>query len=218
MKNKKIIILDYQLGNLFSVKQACIKVGINAEISSDKNSIVNADAIILPGVGAFIEAMSNMHTLDLIEPLKDYVTQSKPLFGVCLGMQLLFTESEEFGNKKGLDFIRGSIQKFPNQNSKNGNIKVPQIGWNMINKSEINWANTAFHDVKEGAFMYFVHSYYAKPDKTDNTLSTTNYEGTSYCSSVKTKNNIFATQFHPEKSGEIGLSIYANWAKINNLI
>src|SRR5690606_23373957 len=110
---KTVIILDYQLGNLFSVKQACERVGIGAKISSAKEDIVAADGIILPGVGAFGEAMSNMKTLDLIEPLKDFVAAGKPLFGVCLGQQLLFTESEEFGSSKGLNFIPGSIKKFP---------------------------------------------------------------------------------------------------------
>src|SRR5688500_5452263 len=112
MKKKLVIILDYQLGNLFSVQQACDRVGLNAVISSNKDDIEKADAVILPGVGAFGEAMSNMHKLDLVEPLKDFVSESKPLFGVCLGQQLLFTESEEFGASKGLDFIPGVIKKF----------------------------------------------------------------------------------------------------------
>ena len=116
MENKNVIIVDYQLGNLFSVQQACIKVGIQAKISSDKKEIANADGIILPGVGAFMEAMGNLRSLDLVQPLNDFVSASRPLFGICLGLQLLFSESEEFGTEKGLNFIEGVIKKFPKEN------------------------------------------------------------------------------------------------------
>ena len=218
MQNKRVIILDYQLGNLFSVKQACIKVGLDAEISSDKNTIAKADAIILPGVGAFMEAMRNLRSLDLIQPLNDFIAGSKPLFGVCLGLQLLFTESEEFGTEKGLNFINGVIKKFPSENINGKKIKVPQIGWNTIKKSTTDWGNTPLKDVNEDTFMYFVHSYYVEPEHPDNILTTTNYEEVEYCSGIINNSNIFATQFHPEKSGEVGLGIYSNWAKLNNLI
>src|SRR5687768_16172222 len=137
MNKKLIVILDYQLGNLFSVKQACDKVGLNAVISSEKEDIMKADGIILPGVGAFGEAMTNLHKLDLVEPLNDFVAASKPLFGVCLGQQLLFTESEEFGTSKGLNFIPGVIKKFPSFKGSNNLIKVPQIGWNHIYRNSI---------------------------------------------------------------------------------
>ncbi len=218
MQNKRVVILDYQLGNLFSVKQACIKVGIDAEISSDKNAIANADGIILPGVGAFMEAMRNLRSLDLVHPLNDFIACSKPLFGVCLGLQLLFTESEEFGTEKGLNFINGVIKKFPVENGKGKKIKVPQICWNTIKRGPNGWNNTPLNDVDEDTFMYFVHSYYVEPEHPQNVLTMTNYEEVEYCSGVTNNSNIFATQFHPEKSGEIGLSIYSNWAKLNNLI
>jgi len=218
MSEKKVVILDYQLGNLFSVKQACIKVGLNAVISSNKKDILEADAIILPGVGAFMEAMSNMRALDIIEPLKDFVAGGKPLFGICLGQQLLFTESEEFGTERGLNFINGSIRKFPLQNKNQESIKVPQIGWNQIHISENDWHNTPLQDVQDGEYMYFVHSYYVIPEYSENISSVTNYEGVIYSSSVIKTPNIFACQFHPEKSGDIGIKIYNRWAKLNNLI
>lgn len=218
METNKVIILDYQLGNLFSVKQACDKVGIESEISFDKSKILDAEAIILPGVGAFIEAMKNLEKLDLISPLKDFLELGKPLFGICLGQQLLFTESEEFGSSKGLDVIPGVIKKFPNEIGGIRNIKVPQIGWNKIFSKENSWSNSPLREINEGAYMYFVHSYYVMPENNINIISTTNYEGLEYCSSAIKKPNIFATQFHPEKSGELGLSIYKNWALQHNLI
>jgi len=218
MENKRVIILDYQLGNLFSVKQACHSVGIDAEISSDKNVIATADAIILPGVGAFMEAMNNLRSLDLINPLNDFVASSKPLFGICLGLQLLFTESDEFGNAKGLNYINGKIKKFPIKNILNNKLKVPHIGWNKLKKSDLEWNNTPLKNLKEDSYMYFVHSYFVAPENSKNVLSYTNYEEVEYCSSLTNNSNIFATQFHPEKSGKLGLSIYSNWAKSNGLI
>ncbi|MBW3546206.1 MAG: imidazole glycerol phosphate synthase subunit HisH [Bacteroidetes bacterium] len=218
MSCKKVLILDYHLGNLFSVKQACDHVGIHADITSDKNLIEKADAFILPGVGAFIEAMKNLEHLDLIAPLKDAVKAGKPLFGICLGQQLLFTESEEFGARKGLDFISGSIRKFSKGNQAGERIKVPQIGWNKIYKGQNDWLNTPLQDIEEDDYMYFVHSYFVQADNKENILSLTNYEGIEYCSGVIKSNKIVATQFHPEKSGAKGLSIYKNWALQHNLI
>ncbi|MFT4848161.1 MAG: glutamine amidotransferase [Sediminicola sp.] len=216
-KSKKVVIIDYQLGNLFSVKQACDAVGINAELSHDKEAIASADAIILPGVGAFKEAMENLSKLELVSSLREFASTMKPVFGVCLGQQLLFTESEEFENCYGLDLIPGVIKRFDNLNA-SPKFKVPQIGWNQIevpNKRE--WDNTPLQSLNAKEFMYFVHSYYVKPENDDVVCSNTNYGNVSYCSSVL-HSNIFSTQFHPEKSGEKGLTIYKNWAIQNNII
>jgi glutamine amidotransferase len=217
-KNKKVVILDYQLGNLFSVKQACDVVGMHSKVSSDKNEIADADAIILPGVGAFKEAMYNLKVLDIIEPLKDFVLSGKPLFGICLGLQLLFTESEEFGSNGGLNFISGSIKKFTNAPTLNINAKVPHIGWNTIEDTNNTFGKTALKDISNNEFVYFVHSYYVNVANENVVLSRTTYEGVEFCSSITNNSNIFATQFHPEKSGIKGVSIYKNWASINNLI
>jgi glutamine amidotransferase len=215
-QRKRVVIIDYQLGNLFSVKQACDSVGIDAIISSDKNDIINADALILPGVGAFNEAMNNLTTLDILKSIKTKVQNSTPIFGICLGLQLLFTESEEFGSCQGLDLIPGIIKRFPLvfQGRK---IKVPHISWNTIVKANQVWNETPLNELNENEFMYFIHSYYVSPNSEVSTLTTTNYDGIDFCSSVLHK-NIFATQFHPEKSGIKGVSIYKQWALINKLI
>ncbi len=213
---KKVVIIDYKLGNLFSVKQACDTVGMNAIISSDKTDVLNADALILPGVGAFLEAMTNLKQLGLAEAIIEKVNNNTPLFGVCLGLQLLFSESEEFGAGKGLDLISGVIKKFPD-NLENRKIMVPHIAWNTIYKFEQNWSEVPLIDLKNDDFMYFIHSYYVKPSDNECILTKTNYDGIEFCSAV-TKNNIFATQFHPEKSAAKGISIYKNWAIINNLL
>lgn len=214
--DKKVTIIDYQLGNLFSVNQACETVGMNAKISSLKEDILNADALILPGVGAFIEAMNNLKALDLVDAIKDKVKTGTPIFGICLGQQLFFTESEEFGAGNGLDLISGVIKRFPEElNGKK--IKVPQIAWNKIYSDKQSWEETALKDLQDGEFMYFIHSYYVKPANGSCILTNTNYDGIEFCSAIS-ENNLFATQYHPEKSGEKGLSIYKNWAKNYNLI
>jgi len=214
----KIIILDYNLGNLFSVQHACTSLGLDASISQDPKEISNADALILPGVGAFAEAMENLKKLELIEPLKKHVNDGKPFLGICLGLQLLFDKSEEFGYTKGLGLIPGKVLKFPSE-LKGKKLIVPQIGWNQLipKDDQIDFSGTALENLKDKEYAYFVHSYYVKPDSLEDVLSFTNYEGYKYCSSIE-KNNILATQFHPEKSGEEGLKIYKHWAEKNNLI
>lgn len=214
--NKKVVIIDYNLGNLFSVKQACDTVGMNAKVSSNKEDIDEADALILPGVGAFIEAMQNLEALDIVNVIKDNVKNGKPIFGVCLGLQLLFTKSEEFGSGEGLNLISGTIRKFPSAVEEK-KIRVPQIAWNKIYRKDQSWNKTALKDLQQNEFMYFVHSYYVDPEHDSCILTQTNYEGVEYCSAIS-QDNIFATQFHPEKSAEKGISIYKNWAILNNLI
>ncbi len=210
---KKVVIIDYGMGNLFSVLQACAWVGLNAEVTSEKQALLAADALILPGVGAFNEAMLTLKKLDLIEPIRDKVAANTPLLGVCLGQQLLFSESEEFGSAKGLDFLSGSVRKFPA--SFNGRrVRIPQIAWNKIHQCNNSWKNTPFEELNDAEYMYFVHSYYVIPENGSIAHSQTHYEGTTYCSSVLSK-NIFATQFHPEKSALKGLTIYKNWALQN---
>jgi imidazole glycerol-phosphate synthase subunit HisH len=208
---KKVAIIDYQLGNLFSVRQACTHLGYEAEIVSDKKILQRADYAILPGVGAFGDAKDNLAKLDLIEPMRDFIAAGKPFMGVCLGLQLLFTESEEFGNYKGLNFIEGVVRKFPPRNAANEILKVPQIEWNQIYETPLKpWKDTPLKSCRSGDYMYFVHSFYVQPATADSILSSTTYGGMTYCSSVA-KDNIFACQFHPEKSGSHGVEIYRNW-------
>jgi len=213
---KKILIIDYKLGNLFSVNQALTNIGLNVNVTSDATEVESADAIVLPGVGAFSDAMTNLKELELINPIKKFVDSGKPFLGICLGLQLLFSESEEFGQTKGLGIVKGRVKRFNNNNKDGETRKVPQIAWNQIHKVNGNsWDNTPLQDIKEGEFMYFVHSFYVDPEESVG-LSQTNYDGKLYVSSIQ-KNNLFACQFHPEKSAKEGLKIYNNWAIINNL-
>lgn len=206
--SKTVAIIDYSLGNLFSVQQAFAHFGVDAVLAHDQKALENADAIVLPGVGAFGEAMKNLERLDLIDPIHAAVKKGKPFMGICLGLQLLFESSEEFGNAKGLGLIKGSIKKFSFDDK---NIKVPQMGWNAIAEGKEGiWNNTPLKDVKPGELMYFVHSYYANASDEKDVLCKTDYEGKVYCSAVL-RENIFATQFHPEKSAAEGLKIYKNW-------
>jgi imidazole glycerol-phosphate synthase subunit HisH len=218
MQNKttiRVAIVDYEAGNLFSVQQACKTVGLDPIITSNTEEVIYADAIVLPGVGAFGDAMSNLQRLDLVQPLREFVSHGKPFLGICLGMQLLFSQSEEFGVNEGLNLIKGTVKKFPIRNGKNESIKVPQIGWNQIfsqTTDEKGWYGTPLESIINGEYMYFVHSYYANPSNDREILSLTNYCGVEYCSAV-IKDNIFATQFHPEKSANEGIKIYHSWAQ-----
>lgn len=210
----KIIIVDYNLGNLFSVEHACSTLGLDVKISRDAVDIANAEGIILPGVGAFKEAMNNLREMDLIDPIMKFVSDCKPLFGICLGLQLLFTESDEFGPNKGLGIIPGKVLRFP-KSVNNKKLIIPHIGWNTVT-TEKGFHNSPLEIIKENEFFYFVHSFYVLPDNNKDVLTKTDYEGHSFCSSI-IKDNIFATQFHPEKSSKEGLKIYKNWATQNNL-
>ena len=210
---KKIAIIDYQMSNLFSVQHACEHLNIEAEITSDPKKIAQADGAILPGVGAFGDAMANLKKLGLDETIKKFINTGKPFMGVCLGMQLLMSSSEEFGLHQGLDIIKGNVKKFPAVNDQSEKIKIPQIGWNKIYQPEDKkWQNTPLSKVKNNSYMYFVHSFCVFPSQAENVLSLTNYSGFEYCSSV-INDNVFAVQFHPEKSGPDGIKIYQEWFK-----
>ncbi len=213
----QVAIIDFRMGNLFSVYQACQHVGLSPIITSDPLKIRDSDALILPGVGAFGDTMDNLRKLGLINPIKNSIKEGKPIMGICLGMQLLMSESEEFGKHKGLNVIEGSCIRFPPKNNENETTKVPNVGWSSIfrptNIKEEYWNKSPLKGISNGEFMYFVHSYYVKPKNKDVILSTTSYEGTSFCSSLYWR-NVFACQFHPEKSAQQGLDIYKNWASI----
>ena len=214
-QKKKVVVIDYQLGNLFSVNQALENIGLTPIISSDPDEIKNADALVLPGVGAFGDAMLNLEKLGLIDPIKEFIKSGKPFLGICLGLQLLFSESEEFGSTKGLGLIEGKVKRFQSNPAANP-IKIPQISWNQINNAESkSWETTPLEGIKPGEYMYFVHSFYIEP-RENVALTKTTYGETTYVSSI-IKDNIFACQFHPEKSAAEGLRIYSNWAAQNQL-
>jgi glutamine amidotransferase len=160
--------------------------------------------------------MNNLKRFELDVAIQEKVKSGTPIFGICLGLQLLFTESEEFGAGKGLDLISGVIKKFPEELD-GRKIKVPHITWNTVYESNQDWSQTALSELENNDFMYFIHSYYVVPNNDSCVLTKTNYDEIEFCSSILTS-NIFATQFHPEKSAEKGISIYKNWAFINNLL
>ncbi len=188
-----IAIIDYGAGNIMSVKKALDYLGVQSRISSNPKDILTADRVILPGVGNFGDCMKNLQKRNLIEPIKEFINSGKPFFGICVGIQLLFESSEEAPDIKGLGIIKGKCVKF-----RQG--KVPQIGWNNITSKTIG-----------NGYVYFVNSYYAIPDDKNIIESIGDYYN-EYVAAIK-KDNIFATQFHPEKSGEFGLKILKRWLK-----
>ncbi len=206
------VIVDFGLGNLYSVKHACEHVGIQATITNAKTTFERADVIILPGIGAFGDAIHTLTKLGLVPVLREAALSGKPLVGVCLGMQLLMTESHEFGRHPGLGLVEGQVMKFEGPVEGNQRLKVPQVGWNRIQKKgNREWDDSPLAGVRDGEFMYFVHSYYVQPSDKSVVLATTLYGNIEFCSSLIVK-NIFATQFHPERSGPRGLQIYGNIA------
>lgn len=211
---KKIVIVDYGLGNLYSIEQACIHVGFSPIISGEKEDLIDADYLILPGVGAFGVAMQSLKETGLIEPIIEYAKSGKPLMGVCLGMQLLFDGSEEFGNHEGLGFIKGKIVKFPEYIA-DQKIRIPNIGWHKIYPPNgVVWEDTPLVDIDQHKdHLYYIHSYYAQPVNKDSILCLSNYNGLEYASGVNYQ-NIWGFQFHPEKSGEEGLTIYKRFLEI----
>ena len=216
---KKVGIIDYNLGNLFSVCQACKEVGIQIVMCKKAGDLKSLDAFILPGVGSFREAMKNMRNSGMDTALISEVKKGKPLFGICLGLQLLFEVSEEFGETAGLGILKGTVKKFPERTLEGNKIRIPNIGWNSVNfnNSGIPIERTPLSEISEKDYLYFVHSFYVEAGYEEYVLSRTKYESVDYVSSVLFE-NIFATQFHPEKSAEKGLSIYKNWAILNKLI
>ena len=200
-----IAIIDYGAGNLQSVKKAFDFIGAESVITNDPKVILSADKILLPGVGSFGDAMDSMHKSGLVETVKQNALSGKPFFGICLGLQLLFEESEESPGVKGLGIFKGKIKKF----SSDMGLKIPHIGWNSL---EIKQKDTLFKNVPENSYVYFVHSYYLHAEDEEDVATVTNY-GIDFHSAVG-KNNIFATQFHPEKSGDVGLQILRNFASM----
>lgn len=188
------------MGNLRSVEKGFLKVGVDAKVVTDPKSVNDAEAIVLPGVGAFRDCMRNLDRMKLIEPILKSVRNGKPYLGICLGLQMLFTESEEFGVNRGLDVLKGKVVRFQ------VDLKVPHMGWNTV---KLRRKPPIFDDIKDESYFYFVHSYYVAPDDEGIIAGTTDY-GITFTSMVR-KDNIIATQFHPEKSQETGLKILKNF-------
>ncbi len=205
-----ITIIDYGMGNLRSVQKGFEKVGCDAEVTADPRVVERADRLVLPGVGAFRDCMDNLREGGFIDPIRNHIAAGRPFLGICLGLQLLFTESEEFGRHRGLDIIPGRVRRFPDDLQAGGEkLKVPHMGWNQI---DILRPAPIFAELKSGESVYFVHSYYVDPEDPAVVASTTDY-GMTFCSSIW-RDNVMATQFHPEKSQRVGLKILENFGRL----
>ena len=200
-----IAIIDYDAGNIRSVEKAMAKLGQEVWITRDRERIMNADKVILPGVGSFGDAMAHLREYNLVEVIKDVVAEKKPFLGICLGLQLMFEKSDETPGVQGLALLPGEIVRIPDD----GKLKVPHIGWNSLHFPK---ESRLFQGMEEDSYVYFVHSYYLKAGNIDDVAATTEY-GTLIHAAVE-HGSIFACQFHPEKSSEVGLHILKNFITI----
>ncbi len=197
-----IVIIDYGAGNLRSVVNAVIKLGYQPKVTNCSRDILNARAVILPGVGAAGETMKNLKELEMVTPIRQFIGEGRPFFGVCMGLQILFDSTEE-GGYECLKAIPGRVKKLP------AGLKIPHMGWNQVKQVG---SHPIFDGISDGANFYFVHSYYAEPDDKSLVVGETEYS-IPICSVIAT-GNLVATQFHPEKSGELGLRMYRNFIEL----
>lgn len=204
-----IAIIDYGMGNLRSVQKGFEKVGFEAVVTADPRVVLAADKVVLPGVGAFRDCMRNLEQGGFVEPILKVIQDGRPFLGICVGMQLLLTDSVEFGLYPGLNVIPGHVLRFPDGMVANDEkLKVPHMGWNQLT---FRRQSPVFAGIEDGTNVYFVHSYYEKPDDEEVVVATSNY-GIEFCAAI-CKDNIVATQFHPEKSQEMGLRILKNFGE-----
>jgi glutamine amidotransferase len=220
----RVAIVDYGLGNLFSVAQACRHAGLDSTITSAPDDLWRADGVILPGIGAFGHAMRTLDRLGLGSTLIEVATSGRPTVGICLGFQLLFSESHEFGTHAGLGLVEGVVENLrdaaaasPAPSKTGPALKVPNVGWSGISRadggpSNDRWADTLLAGLEDGAQMYFVHSFYARPAQDTTARATARFGDLTYCCAIQT-GNLFGCQFHPERSGADGLRIYENFAQ-----
>jgi len=209
--------VDFGMGNLFSVKQACEWAGLTASITQSPAETVEADAVVLPGVGAFANAMAMLNDLGMVDALREVAASERPLVGICLGMQLLMTESQEFGCHAGLDIVPGAAVWLESGTSDPRTLKRPQICWNQLRRVRPedgdSWAGTFLEGLPNGTAMYFLHSLCVRPSDDDLVVATTRYGTAEFCSALQYR-NIFACQCHPERSGVAGLQVYCNLARV----
>ena len=203
---KRIAVVDYGRGNLRSVQKALEEVGLSARVSRDPQEILDAHAVVLPGVGAFRDCMENLRRLGLLEPVLRSVESGKPFLGICLGLQILFDESEEFGPTPGLGLFAGKVRRFPAHAPAMMDLKIPHMGWNTVQRAS---DSKLFDGIPPETYFYFVHSYYVEPEDPQIVLARTEY-GLSFTSVVQ-KDHVVAVQFHPEKSQGFGLKLLRNF-------
>ena len=204
-RNNKIAVIDYDMSNMFSIENALKSLNLEPVITSNYDTILSCDGAVLPGVGSFPEAMKNIRKLNLDNTIIDFISSGKPFLGICLGFQLLFDKSDEIQDTYGLGVISGEVINFSKLNE---DLKVPHVGWNRAKKKNILNKDTFKDPLKniDDEYFYFVHSNFVQPTDNNNIYTSTQYEGFDFCSSIL-KDNIFACQFHPEKSGKQGIEI-----------
>lgn len=210
-----VAVVDFGMGNLFSVQQALARAGLESVLTDDPVVIDRASAVVLPGMGAFGDAMAELHRRGLVEPVRRAAKSNKPFLGICLGLQLLFEESAEFGRHEGLGVIRGKVVRFESPVQDGVPLKVPHVGWTAIYTPQSKptaWDETPLAGIPEGTRAYFVHSFYAVPSAASVVVAVSRYGQLEYASAVNHQ-NVFACQFHPEKSGAPGIEIYSNFGK-----
>jgi len=204
-KQREIVVVDYDAGNLRSVQRALEAMGQHVRVTPDPREVHRAEALVLPGVGSAQDCMRKLEERDLIAPLREYAASGKPFLGVCVGLQLLYDGSEEGGGVECLGILRGTVRRFPAE----AGLKVPQIGWNSIT---LRREHPLLDGVPDRTYFYFVHSYYADPADAETIVATAEY-GLDFAAIVA-QDNVVATQFHPEKSADLGLRLYANFGRI----
>jgi len=215
MKSQPISVIDYGVGNLLSVQRGFDNCGAEVNFVSTPAEILAAEKLVLPGVGAFPNAMTSLSNLGLVSAIQDFSLTGRPMLAICLGMQLLLDESEEFGKTEGLGIIEGLVTAVPNTDAMGAKQKIPHIGWNELHtrQSKEVWRDSILNGLSSGDATYFVHSYMATPKNQENLLAYTPY-GATDVPAVITKNYVTGCQFHPEKSGEVGLLILRNFIKL----
>ena len=218
MNKKKITIIDIGSGNILSIKRAFENCGAEVDVTKEKDKILSSDKLVLPGVGAFKNAVNELNSFNFFDIISDKKFKQIPTLGICLGMQLLFDESEEFGKQDGLKLINGKVKKLPNLSTSGEKLKIPSIGWYqlILNNNLKGHKNEGFfNDFDEKSMFYFVHSYYAKITDNSSVLASYNFGG-HLIPSIVAKDNIIGCQFHPEKSGLFGLRLIKNFISLSN--
>lgn len=204
---KRVVVVDFGLGNLHSVVKALRHEGADVTLTEDPDEVRRAERLVLPGVGAFADGMEGLRRRGLVEPLREFIATGRPFLGICVGMQVLLAESEEFGHHAGLGVIPGKVELIPRAPGR----KVPHIGWNRIHAAT-SWAGTPLEPLEPGTMVYFVHSYTAVPTHEADRLADADYAGHRISAAVR-KDNVVGVQFHPEKSGAAGLVVLARYLR-----